>query len=181
MKNRAILSLLLPIVSFITLLLAPGCRKEQAEPDEAQCGLTYLERLHKPWQLALAVWQYGNEFQDTSPSDCQSDSCSFFNLVFEDSTYSMEYFLVREVDNDTLPPVAGKEEGSFHYESCHQENLNAEGGHYPGGFTNAGLLYFSPEGQEPYTTSFKSDLAYPLIITPLKISGAGNLEVYFKE
>ncbi|MCO6494043.1 MAG: hypothetical protein J5I98_36845 [Phaeodactylibacter sp.] len=64
MKDRATPPLVLPIVFFITLLLAPGCRKEQAEPDEAECGLIYLERLHQPWRLSLALWQYGNEFQD---------------------------------------------------------------------------------------------------------------------
>ena len=119
----------------ISILLIMACQKEQNEV-QVSCEETALPRLHNEWKLVELLW----EGERITPNSCIDMDCSYVNLKLEELTYELSGNLIFETENNTFESISFEEAGSFSYEYCHRSNLNANGGNYPGGFTNDGEL-----------------------------------------
>ena len=151
------------VLMLLIVMITANCSKiEEVEEDNNQnCELTHLERLHQEWELSVIVW----EESLINKEDCIVNRCPYFNLTFNDSTYQLSYFLIRESTNNVIDSIKHEEIGEFEYEYCHRTNLNEQGGHYPGGYTNTGSINFSPTIGNSYSSSFQLDLNVDLKIS----------------
>lgn len=158
------------LILSITVLTVVSCKKGE---DHRDCGLTDLNSLQEEYRFSEAEWgsYYPVELCDTYNIEIIKP---YFNLVLGDSTYSYNYLLKEIIDTDTSPCVAidsimGSETGRFDYTYCHDNDVNRNGGHYPGGYTNTGTFNFYPDNGESYSTLFKADAYFPLRFESMKL------------
>ena len=147
-------------LSFTFFILFTNCKKENEDFIQT-CDLTKLDRLNNNWSLSSNQWT-SSEIKPYE--DCFDMNCIHFNLELQDSIYNLSYLITVESDTLAIDTFSVQESGVFTSEHCHRSNINADGGHYPGGFTNNGIIKFFPDSGQPYSSNFKSDAFYPLWI-----------------
>ena len=129
---------------FIIICFLSNCNKND-DSGNSNCDKTYIYILVRNWK---------NNETGATPRQYELN-------INSDKTYTLNYksyqFDSLGVINDSLLFFDG---GKVEIDYCHVSNVNANGGHYPGEYWDSGIIFFMPEGKDPFTSWFKLDVQH---------------------